>query len=116
VQIKYENKCFFNVGTIYRICLFSDDFYSDNSLILTTVLKQCMDIGARHHMCGALGLYTLSCIGAVVETGTSSINWVQLCKFHLNTETESNYQNVEGCLNKNTRVDNVQTHNICIYK
>jgi hypothetical protein len=42
--------CFY-VGTIQRICLFSDDFYSDSTLILTTIaMKQCMDIGARPHV------------------------------------------------------------------
>jgi hypothetical protein len=39
--------------TIKRICLFTDDFYSDSTLILTTVaVKQCMDIGSRPHVCG----------------------------------------------------------------
>jgi hypothetical protein len=43
--------CFY-VGTTQRICLFSDDFYSDNTLILTTIaVKYYIDIGARTHEC-----------------------------------------------------------------
>jgi hypothetical protein len=43
----------FYVGTIQRICLISGDFNSDNTLILTTIaVKQCMDIGAKPHVCG----------------------------------------------------------------
>jgi hypothetical protein len=38
------NLCFY-LGTIQRICLFSDEFYSDSSLTLTTInMKQGMDI------------------------------------------------------------------------
>jgi hypothetical protein len=45
----------FCAGTIQRICLFSDDFYSDSTLILATIaMKQCIDIGARPHVCGVL--------------------------------------------------------------
>jgi hypothetical protein len=43
--------CFY-VGTIQRNCLFSDDFYSDTTMILTIAVKWCMDIGARSHVCG----------------------------------------------------------------
>jgi hypothetical protein len=39
----------FYVGSIQRICLFSDDFCSDSTLILTAV-KQCTDIGAKPHV------------------------------------------------------------------
>jgi hypothetical protein len=42
----------FYVGTIQRIFLFSDDFYSDTTLILTTSIKQCMCLGARPRVCG----------------------------------------------------------------
>jgi hypothetical protein len=46
------NLCFY-VGTIQRIC--ADDIYSDTTLILTTVaMKECMDTGARPHVCGVL--------------------------------------------------------------
>jgi hypothetical protein len=37
----------FYVGNMQGICLFSDDFYSDNTL----VVKQCVDIGVRPHAC-----------------------------------------------------------------
>jgi hypothetical protein len=68
----------FYVGSMQRICLFHDDFYSDSTLILTTAVKQCMDIGARSHVCGVFlmilifaltleyGLYTPSSVGAAV--------------------------------------------------
>jgi hypothetical protein len=36
VQIKWEN-CVFYVGIVQRICLFSDYFYSDSTLISTTI-------------------------------------------------------------------------------
>jgi hypothetical protein len=43
---------FVSFGEIY---LFSDDFYSDISLILTEIpMKQCMDIGATPHVYGDL--------------------------------------------------------------
>jgi hypothetical protein len=36
-----------------KICFFSDYYYSDSTLILTTIaVKWCMDIGARPHVCG----------------------------------------------------------------
>jgi hypothetical protein len=42
-----------NVGTLQRICLVSNKFYSDRTLISTAIaMKQCMDIGNRPHVCG----------------------------------------------------------------
>jgi hypothetical protein len=49
-SVDYVRKLYFNVGTIQRICLFSDGLYCDNTLILTTM--QCMDVSARPHVCG----------------------------------------------------------------
>jgi hypothetical protein len=43
------------------------------------------------------------------EIGTRSIDWAQLSRLHLNTETESSLQN--GVLNKNRTMDNVQKRN-----
>jgi hypothetical protein len=44
----------------------------------------------------------------------SSIDWAQLSRFHLKTETESVS---ETCvLNKNRTMNNVQKHSNCIYK
>jgi hypothetical protein len=49
--VDYVWKLWFS-GTIQRICLFSDDFSSDSTLILTTItMKQCTDICARPHVC-----------------------------------------------------------------
>jgi hypothetical protein len=54
------------------------------------------------------------------ETGTSSIDWGQLSRFHLKTETESSLQNDvfwklnrTVFLDKDRTMDNVQQHNIC---
>jgi hypothetical protein len=53
LQLRPVGKLCSYVGTIQRICLFTDDFYSDSTLILTTVaVKQCIDIGASPHVCG----------------------------------------------------------------
>jgi hypothetical protein len=44
--------CFY-VGTIQRICLISDDLYSDSTLtVISIVMKECTDIGARPQVCG----------------------------------------------------------------
>jgi hypothetical protein len=43
---------------------------------------------------------------------TSSINWAQLSRFHLKTDTDSSLWNV--VLNTNRRTDYVQKHSICI--
>jgi hypothetical protein len=41
------------VGTKQRICLSSDYFCSDSTVILTTIaMKQWTDMGARPHVCG----------------------------------------------------------------
>jgi hypothetical protein len=39
-----------------------------------------------------------------LEIGTSSIDWAQLGRFHLRTETESSHQNIVF-LNKNRMMD-----------
>jgi hypothetical protein len=40
-------KVCFHVSAMQRLGLFSDDFCSDSTLILTRAVKQCMDIGVR---------------------------------------------------------------------
>jgi hypothetical protein len=54
------------------------------------------------------------------EIGTSSVDWVQLSRFYLKTETESSLRNVvfwkisrTVFLDKDRTMDNVQQHNIC---
>jgi hypothetical protein len=50
--VEYVRKLCFYFDTIQRICLFSDDFDSDSTLISTTVaMKQCTDKGLRPHVC-----------------------------------------------------------------
>jgi hypothetical protein len=51
--------------------------------------------------------------------GTSSIDWAQLSRFYLKTETDSSLRNVVLCninravyLHKDRTIDNVQKHNI----
>jgi hypothetical protein len=51
----------------------------------------------------------------VSESGTSSVDWTQLSRSHLKTETESSFRNL-AFLNKNGTMDNVQKHNNCIDK
>jgi hypothetical protein len=46
-----------------------------------------------------------------ILTGTCSVDWAQLSRFHLKTETESSLRNV--VLNKNRMSNNVQKHNRC---
>jgi hypothetical protein len=60
-------------------------------------------------VCDVLGFNTLSwCWYRCREIETSSIDWVQLSRFYLNTEAESSLLNVTFWM------DNVQKHNICI--
>jgi hypothetical protein len=103
--------CFY-VGTLQRTCLYYDDFYSESTLILTTIsMKYCMDIGARPHVCGfffkflmfnltltdglccAWFIYPILCWCWCPEIGTSSIDKAQLSRFHLKMETESSCRN-----------------------
>jgi hypothetical protein len=63
-------------------------------------------------VCAGLALYTPSwCWKSCPEIGTSSIDWAQLSRFFLKTETESGLRNVMF-RNINTTMDNVQKHNI----
>jgi hypothetical protein len=56
------------------------------------------------------------------EIGTSSIDWAQLSRFYLKTETETSLRIVvlkysykqDGVSDKNRTIDNVQKHNICV--
>jgi hypothetical protein len=131
-SVDYMWKLCFYVGTMQRICFFSDDFYSDSTLILTTIaVKQCRDIGARSHVCGVLLVFLifvliladgLCCAWFIYpilfwywcpETGTSSNDWDELNRFHLKTETDSSLR--KHCvLNINMRMDKVQKHTYCI--
>jgi hypothetical protein len=51
-SVDYVWKLCFYVGTIRGICHFSDDFNSNNSLVLTKIAaKQCLNTGAMPHVC-----------------------------------------------------------------
>jgi hypothetical protein len=72
-------------------------------------------------VCGVLGLHTPSwCWCTYPEIGTSCIDWAQLNRFYLKTETESSLRNVlfrkikrTVFLDKDRTMANVQKHNIC---
>jgi hypothetical protein len=72
-------------------------------------------------VCAVLVLYTESWYWhRCPEIGTSSIDWAQLRKFYLKTETECSLRNVVFCninrtlfLDKYRTMDNVLKHNIC---
>jgi hypothetical protein len=60
------------------------------------------------------GHYPSSCFylnHGPVFIGTISVNWAQLRRFYLKTETESSLRNV-AFLNKNRTMDNVQKYNV----
>jgi hypothetical protein len=69
-----------------------------------------------------LGLYTPSwCWYSYPEIWNRSIDWAQLSRFYLKTETEYNLRNAVFCninrpvfLDKDRTIDNVQKHNIRI--
>jgi hypothetical protein len=46
--------------------------------------------------------------------GTSCINWVQLSRFYLKTETESSLETLCGVVNEDGTMENVQKYNIFI--
>jgi hypothetical protein len=46
-----SGNCVLYVGTMQRICLFGDDFYSDSTLIATIATKQCMDTSKYVSVC-----------------------------------------------------------------
>jgi hypothetical protein len=53
------------------------------------------------------------------EIGASSVDWAQLSRFYLKTETESSlwivvFWKINGVLDKDRTLDNVQKHNIYI--
>jgi hypothetical protein len=83
-----------------------------------------MDISDRNHVCDVLLIFLLALADSLCcawfiypilywcwcpEIGTSSIDWAQLSRFHLKTETESSLRNV--VLVKYRMMDNVQKHN-----
>jgi hypothetical protein len=60
-------------------------------------------------LCCAWFMYPILCWCWYLEVGNRSINWAQLSRFHLKTDTESSLWNV--VLNKNRMMDNFQKHN-----
>jgi hypothetical protein len=61
-------------------------------------------------VCAVLHLYTPSwCWYTCPKIGTNSINWAQLSRFYLKTETETSLRNVVFCnINRTVFLDNTQ--------
>lgn len=93
------------------ICLSSDDFSSDSTLVFPIAVKQRMNMGGTPLMCGVcpvfvtavstlagglgvmLRLYVLSCVGVRKHRLAPSIGLNKVC-FNLRTEAESSVRNV----------------------
>jgi hypothetical protein len=117
-SVDWVGKLCFYVGTIQRICLSSDDFYSHSTLISIIAVKQCMAIRARPHVCGVLNvlmfvltpadgldcawfIYSILCWCCCLEKGIAVSLGPNRVRFYLIKETESNFRNV--LLNKKGR-------------
>jgi hypothetical protein len=80
---------YFCVGTIRRICLSSDDLFSDSSLVQGLIRVEFL-IFLRFRLSSRIWfVYPICCWHRCPEIGSSSIDWAQLRKFYLKTETES---------------------------
>jgi hypothetical protein len=110
IQCRLSGKICVHVGTIQRIYLSSDDFYSDSTLVLGLIHVEFLFWLNFCRWFVLWFVYPISYWCRCPEIGTSSIDWVLLSRFYLKTETESSSQNV--VLNKNRMMDNVQKHNI----
>jgi hypothetical protein len=83
------------------------------------IRKQCKDT-RNFYSYGYEGFCLLGCNAKQhPEIGTISIDWAQLNRFHLKTETQSSLRNAVYCninrkvfLDKDRTMDNVQKHNI----
>jgi hypothetical protein len=75
--------------------------------------KSCFVLALADGLCCAWLVYPVLRWYRCPEIGTSSIDWVQLSRFHLKTETESSLRNAVFW-NINRSLDNIQKHNICI--
>jgi hypothetical protein len=102
-NVDYAWKLCVYVGTIQRICLFSDDFYSDSTrIVTTTAVNECINVDGvflaflifvlilAGGLCCAWFIYPVLCWLWFPEMGASSIDQAQLSRFRLKTETESN--------------------------
>jgi hypothetical protein len=90
--------CFY-VGTIQIIYLSNDDIYSDSTVLLGLTLVVYLTIlmfvlTLADGLCCDWFVYRILCWCRCPEIGTSSIDWAQLSRFHLKTETESSFGNV----------------------
>jgi hypothetical protein len=72
-SVDYVRKLYYYIGTIKGICLFSDNFYSDSTLILTTIaVKQCTDVGVTPCTC-------VKFLFIVFNVCLNSRRWFMLC-------------------------------------
>jgi hypothetical protein len=78
----------------YRERLFTDDFYSDSSLVQGLIRVKFLIfsrfvLALADGLCCAWLVYPNWCWYSCPEIQTSSIDWAQLSMFQLKTETES---------------------------
>jgi hypothetical protein len=105
--------CFY-VCTLQRIYLSSDDINSDRTLVLLPISMEFLIIlmfvlTLADGLCCDWFLHRILCWCRCPEVWASSIEWAQLSRFHLKTESESNLWNT--VLNKKRRMHNAQKHN-----
>jgi hypothetical protein len=84
------------VGTIQRIYLSNDDFYSDCTLVLCLISVDffCFILTLANGLCCAWFVYPILCWSRCSEIGTGSIDWAKLSRIYLKTETESGFRNL----------------------
>jgi hypothetical protein len=98
VQCRLSGKIsIFCVVTIRRICIFSDDTYSDSSVMLSLIRVNfflILVLTLADGLCCAWFIYPTLCWSWCPEIGTSSIDWTQLSSFHPRMERKSSLRKV----------------------
>jgi hypothetical protein len=108
---------YFYFGIIQRNYLSNDDFYSDSSLVQGLIRVEFFLLTSALTLAdgSCWSLVYVSYLVLVLVSGdrTSSIDWVQLSRFHLKTETSRSPKRCVLKFDKNMKMDNAQEHNIC---
>jgi hypothetical protein len=118
---------FYNNFLPLKTCLFSIDFYFDNTLILWTLaIKWCMATCARSHACGVFNVFLNSrwwfmlclvyipCLVLTLVIEISSVDWTQQSR--LLSEDGDRIVSETLFLIKNWATDNVEKVNYCANK
>jgi hypothetical protein len=74
---------------------------------------QCFVLALADGLCYSWLAYPICCLYRCPEIGSTSLDWAQLSRFYMKTETESSLRNVMF-MNKNRMMDNIQKYNIFI--